>query len=159
MKKLTTRAISAGHSPFTPLPASARCPGCRILPTREAVAFCPRLPARSHVPIARLGGGHPATFALYPTAADAFSPSYGGRRPRSRRTFMLRRRRGGRRSQRRSIHQPSSMGALRRIRTRARLLAVADVHPGPPVPWPGVRPKKLLKKPKKLMKKNKYTTS
>ena len=39
------------------------------------------------------------------------------------------------------------------------LWAVADVHPGPPVPWPGVRPKKLLKKPKKLLKKNKYTTS
>ena len=37
--------------------------------------------------------------------------------------------------------------------------AVADVHPGPPVPWPGVRPKKLLKKSKKLLKKNKYTTS
>ena len=42
---------------------------------------------------------------------------------------------------------------------RLRLDPVADVHPGPPVPWPGVRPKKLLKKPKKLLKKNKYTTS
>jgi len=39
------------------------------------------------------------------------------------------------------------------------LRSVADVHPGPPVPWPGVRPKKLLKKSKKLLKKNKYTTS
>ena len=62
-------------------PRGVLCPGCRILPRWRPRAsghrhrWCPRFRVLSHVPNARLGY-RPATFT--PTAADTFSPLYGG---------------------------------------------------------------------------------